>query len=170
MKDAILERRVIAFDYYSGKGEFTQREVEPLQLEFQHRSWYLAAFCRLRQELRSFKLSRIENLVVREEPFQKRAEVPTRQPLPMQDMESVRLQIAPRAIYRVRDEFPTEQIHTCQDGSLRVETCFPIDQWAVGYVLSYGSDMEVLEPEALKSAVIEELSRLQKIYHPKIKE
>ena len=170
LKDAILEKRVVSFDYYSGKGEFTQREAEPLQLEFQHRSWYLSAFCRLRQETRSFKLSRMENLAVREEVFKRQGEAKVKEPQPMQDMEPVRLRIAPAAAYRVRDEFPKEQISTRPDGSLQVETGFPIDNWAVGYVLSYGSDIEVLAPESLRAAVMEALARLQNIYRRGIPE
>ena len=60
---------VIEFEYFSGSGERTKREAEPLKLCFKGGSWYLYAFCRFRNDFRFFKLTRIINVKIKEEIF-----------------------------------------------------------------------------------------------------
>lgn len=48
IKDAVLNRHVILFDYYGQHGEMNRRCVEPVQLLFKEYTWYLRAFCRTR--------------------------------------------------------------------------------------------------------------------------
>ncbi len=69
LKEAILGRRVLAFRYYSARGEATQREVEPRQLVFKGQAWYLWAWCRKREDWRFFKLLRMEGVRDTGEPF-----------------------------------------------------------------------------------------------------
>ena len=52
-KTAILERRIAEFDYYSTYGEMTHRRVEPIQLWFKSRAWYIKCFCLLRQDIQA---------------------------------------------------------------------------------------------------------------------
>jgi predicted DNA-binding transcriptional regulator YafY len=71
--EAIRERRVVWLSYHSySKNRLTERGVEPLELNLAEGSWYLNAFCRLRQASRAFHLSRIEALRVGSETFQLR--------------------------------------------------------------------------------------------------
>lgn len=70
---AIRERRVVYLTYHSYKeNRLTEREVEPLELNLAEGSWYLNAFCRLRQAHRAFRLSRIDTVRLRDEIFQLR--------------------------------------------------------------------------------------------------
>lgn len=68
-KTAILERRIAEFDYYSTNGETTHRLIEPIQLWFKSKSWYIKGFCLTRQDIRLFKLSRVRNLTVTSDQF-----------------------------------------------------------------------------------------------------
>ncbi|MCL2593878.1 MAG: WYL domain-containing protein, partial [Defluviitaleaceae bacterium] len=43
-KAAILERRIAEFDYYNSYGDKTTRRIEPIQLWFKSKSWYLKGF------------------------------------------------------------------------------------------------------------------------------
>ena len=69
LKEAILNREVVIFDYYNAKGEYSRREAEPMQLYFRGMDWYLTAFCKKSGEIRIFKLKRLKNLVKTEERF-----------------------------------------------------------------------------------------------------
>lgn len=62
LKTAILEKRMVQFDYYGSSGEKTCRNVEPIQLWFKYKTWYLKGFCLIKQDLRTFKLTRIKDL------------------------------------------------------------------------------------------------------------
>jgi len=68
-KTAILERRIAAFDYYNTYGEKTFRRVEPMQLWFKSRAWYVKAFCLAKMDMRLYKLTRVRNLTITHEHF-----------------------------------------------------------------------------------------------------
>lgn len=69
-RQAILGRRVIAFDYYGQYGEMSRRTVEPLQLLFKEYTWYLRAYCRKREAMRLFKIRRMKRVEILEETFE----------------------------------------------------------------------------------------------------
>ena len=48
IKEAIFQKRVISFCYFSGKGNKEKRNVRPIRLVFKSKSWYLYSFCLLR--------------------------------------------------------------------------------------------------------------------------
>jgi predicted DNA-binding transcriptional regulator YafY len=56
---AIAEQLVVAIDYVDSRSVTSQREVEPIGVVSLDDSWYLVAWCRLRQDARSFRLDRI---------------------------------------------------------------------------------------------------------------
>jgi predicted DNA-binding transcriptional regulator YafY len=56
---AIERAQVLRLDYRDGNGEVTARDVEPLALAFWGGTWTLGAWCRLRQDFRSFRPDRI---------------------------------------------------------------------------------------------------------------
>ncbi|MEV4890320.1 YafY family protein [Nonomuraea sp. NPDC055795] len=60
IEDALLRRRVLSLDYVDRKGALTTREVEPgVFLGGRGGFWYLVAWCRLRDDVRVFRLDRI---------------------------------------------------------------------------------------------------------------
>ena len=60
IKQAVLESRVLSFTYYSTCGQTTNRRIEPMKLRFRGSAWYVHGFCLEKQELRVFKVSRME--------------------------------------------------------------------------------------------------------------
>ncbi len=74
IKRAVLGRKVISFDYYGQNGGMRRRTVEPVQMVFKEYTWYLKAYCRLREDFRFFKLFRMKRLEVSEECFEARTE------------------------------------------------------------------------------------------------
>jgi len=66
---AILGCQVVEFDYYNSYGDKTFRRVEPMQLSFKYKAWYLKAFCLTKQGMRLYKLTRVRNLAVTQEQF-----------------------------------------------------------------------------------------------------
>lgn len=74
IREAILGRHVMVFDYYGQHGEMRSRTVEPVQLLFKEYTWYVRAFCRTRQAMRLFKVLRMKRVHVLEETFEGRKE------------------------------------------------------------------------------------------------
>jgi predicted DNA-binding transcriptional regulator YafY len=75
LEQAVLEREVVVLDYEDRAGEPTRREVEPVGFVASDSHWYLVAWCRLRQDGRSFRTDRIHGVrptgeVAEERPFE----------------------------------------------------------------------------------------------------
>jgi predicted DNA-binding transcriptional regulator YafY len=59
VEQAIVEQLVVAIDYRDRDGVRTERVVEPLAVMGIESAWYLSAWCRLRDGVRTFRLDRI---------------------------------------------------------------------------------------------------------------
>ncbi|TDE56398.1 YafY family transcriptional regulator [Nonomuraea mesophila] len=65
IEEALLRRRVLRLDYADAKGALTTRDVEPgVFLGGRGGFWYLVAWCRLRDDVRVFRLDRIASATV----------------------------------------------------------------------------------------------------------
>ncbi|MBC8530864.1 helix-turn-helix transcriptional regulator [Gehongia tenuis] len=164
LKNAVLEKHPVAFDYYSAMGEHMRREAEPLQLWYKDRAWYLKAYCRTREGYRLFKLTRIRNLELLEGRFARELppDLGTAPPDP-QCLVTLRLHFAPELAYRVYDEFGPECAKKTKDGFEAVMTC-PEDDWLYGYVLSFGDKAKVLEPERVRSTLRNKIAEMMRNY------
>ncbi|MCE5236575.1 MAG: YafY family protein [Clostridiaceae bacterium] len=156
-KTAILERRIAEFDYYSTYGEKTNRRIEPIQLWFKSRAWYVKGFCHTRQDVRLFKLSRVKNLTVTNELFLPRDLLA----LPLnpgpaahqkRDIE-LKIKISPQMLHRLYDEFDEDMVEKQPDGSFLVTAVWPEDEWVYGTILSYGEYAEVLSPAHVREII-----------------
>ena len=69
LRHAIRARHVAAIRYETEGKKYTQRRVRPLALHFGGERWTLAAWCELRKDFRSFRLDRMQEIVVSENTF-----------------------------------------------------------------------------------------------------
>ncbi len=166
LKTSIFDKTVVVFDYYSTKGVKTNRNVEPMQLFFKHRAWYLKGFCLSQQDIRLFKLSRMENLMITEQCFIER-DFPIVLSEPLQNEKdykyiNLKLKIASEMAYRVYDE--PQNIQKLPDGNFISTVVFPENEWVYGYVMSFGEYIEVLEPVHIRKLIQERLKKALKKY------
>lgn len=159
LKAAILNRNVVTFDYFSSYGEKTERIVEPVKLIFKGQGWYIYGFCRWKNDFRMFKVTRIKNLICSMETFSR--EIPGDIWNDSLDMNNrtvkLVLKIESRMAYRVYDEFDQDSIAKNPDGSFVVQVNYIEDEWVYGYILSYGNDAEVIEPEHVRDIIQKKL-------------
>lgn len=152
-KTAILNKKMVSFSYYGSNGEKTERTVEPLKLLFKGYAWYVYAFCHMKNDYRIFKVSRIKNLSIEESSFTRNCP----ENIPMESKEvnikTIRLvlKIHQRMGFRVFDEFGYDSVIENKDGSFFVSVDLPDEDWLYGYILSFGEDAEVIEPEYVRN-------------------
>ena len=163
-KVAILQKRIAKFDYYSTYSEKTHRCVEPIQLWFKSRAWYLKAYDLNKQDLRLFKLTRIRNLEVSEETFAERDLLTLQPPVSTtskhrQDVH-LRLLIKSEMTYRVLDEFAGVVERQTEDGNYIVSLCWPEDNWVYNTILSFGEYIEVLEPAHIREIIRDKAKKI----------
>ena len=73
LRRAIGESRYVHFRYTREDGEETERDVAPLGLYYWGRTWTLAAWCDLRQDYRSFRPDRMQEVALLERNFDREA-------------------------------------------------------------------------------------------------
>lgn len=164
IKTAIFKKVLIAFSYFGNSGCYSERTVEPIKLVFKSKDWYLYGFCRLRNDFRFFKLTRIKNLILCEETFVRDVPVslPTETSLKDGHLISVELKFSPEAAFRVYDEF-TDGVTTDHQGNLYVSADLPDNGILFSYLLSFGDNVEILGPINVRKQMKEKLiSMLQK--------
>ena len=61
VEQAIVDRRVVRLRYVDRSGHATDRVVEPLAVVGVTPNWYLTAWCRLRDDVRWFRVDRIRD-------------------------------------------------------------------------------------------------------------
>jgi proteasome accessory factor B len=169
LTQAWAERRVVEIDYELGRYEEPRPErrratVRPYLIEpsLQTHALYLIGYDEGRQATRTFKIERIRDVSVTprrfEGPESGSIEASLRRAWDIimdQDEVEVALRFAPNVASRVREAtwHPTQLVEAAADGSLlwraTVAGTIEIRLW----ILSWGSDVEVLEPASLRDDV-----------------
>lgn len=69
LQEAIASRHILRIEYCNKEGIPSEREIEPVGLQYYAMAWHLMAWCHLRGEYRDFRVSRIAGLVDTRSPF-----------------------------------------------------------------------------------------------------
>ncbi|SHH32653.1 Predicted DNA-binding transcriptional regulator YafY, contains an HTH and WYL domains [Clostridium collagenovorans DSM 3089] len=160
LKSAILSKKVVKFDYSSGKGENISREVCPLKLYFKGQSWYMYGYCRIRNDYRFFKLRRIKGLCISKESFNIKApqNIMKEDNIFNDEFVTLKMRIYPKMAYRVYDEF--EYFKKLDDGSFIVTIEYPKGEWLFSYISSFGEECEVLEPQEIRKEIKNKIEKM----------
>lgn len=155
LKAAVIRRRNVKISYASSRGDITVRTVLPYKLSYKANAWYLKAFCTEKQDWRIFKLNRILDLKILSESFQP-LNFPKTTAVPKDAYQQVTLRFPRETAYRVYDEFDRAHIQQQDDGDLIVSAKMPVDAWLTGFLLSFGTQVDILSPAYLKKAVAQQ--------------
>ena len=170
IQQAIVSRRVLRMTYRGkARDAVTLRDAEPLGVTFYRSAWYLVAWCRLRQDFRSFKLERLHALEMLDERFEPRQDFSLREYLDRsmrpEETHLARAWFSAEAIERVRRETFAGIVaeHPVNDG-VEVEFHTFSLEWLARWLLSFGSDAVVKEPAKLKTLVCAQAAAVLKSY------
>ena len=164
IKSAILNKQLIQFTYYNSNGEESKRIVEPLQIWFKDKSWYLISYCKLKEGYRIFKIARIKEIKILQEHFER--ELPKEEEKEKHNFKIIELEleIDNAMTYRVYDEFENEEITKKEDGNFIIKVKYPENGWVYGYILSFGEYAKVLNPGYAKNIIKDKLQKTLKNY------
>lgn len=164
IKQAILKKQVMEFTYFNSYGEEMKRQVEPLQIWFKDKAWYMKAYCRVKQDYRIFKIARIRDIKILEETFER--ELPQEQEKKPYEIKfiSLELEISKEKAYRVYDEFEKENIEKKEDGNFIVHVDYPENDWVYEYILSFGEHIKVIAPEYARNIIKDKVQKMIKNY------
>ena len=143
------------------------RSVEPMQLIFKGQAWYLWGYCSIKNDFRTFRISRIKNLIVTDRIFESRSAENNNNNATANDiihLTNYKLRFLPEILHRVYDDFDEELIKRNADGTCDVALSMTEDEWVYGYILSFGSYVEVLEPEHMREIIYSRLKKTMEFY------
>lgn len=165
LKEAIISRKMLCIVYANTRGEVIERVICPLKMVYKAKNWYIKSFCMNKSNFRIFKLTRIIQARDMEKNFSP-MEFPQEKKEMKVNYENVILRFPQRMAYRIYDEFEVDEIHQDDNGDFIICAPMPIDEWLIGYLLSFGSKVCIIEPKYLKKIVYNEAKKICKRNKP----
>lgn len=163
LRQAILHGEFVKFGYINAKNEISQRLVYPIQVIFKDKAWYLKGYSIEKSGMRIFKLTRIDHLEKTQTPMLKDGSKPWLHAADDQGKltESVPVELLfdETLKYRIHEEFKENEITETAEGKYLVQSQMNDDDWLVMYLLSFGSHLTVLKPQALQLKIQQELQK-----------
>jgi len=170
ISEAILNKMKISFDYESmqKKKKFC---ITPLGIKFYHNNFYLAAYYQKRDCVLTFAINRMDKLEICQEKADDvkfNIDEYFHQGFGLYHGETfwVKLQFKKEVsrLITERNWHSQQKITEKKDGSVILEMPASNLQEMVWFVLNYGSNVKVLEPDELKNELVDELIRIHKLY------
>jgi proteasome accessory factor C len=153
-QEALAARRRVHLRYLvPGRDESTERDVDPMRVISFDAHWYLEGWCHRAEDVRLFRLDRIEALAILDEDGTPPATAEPRDLdsgvfTPHADDQLVRLALGPGAVW-VSDYYPVESIERTPDGGAVIDLRTADTAWLRRLMWRLGSQAIVLEPADL---------------------
>jgi predicted DNA-binding transcriptional regulator YafY len=166
IQQAISDNTLINFSYRNMRGETLERIVEPMTMIFKSYAWYLFGYCRVRNDFRLFRLSRMDNLKPINEKF-------VRKNATYKDFFSndnitapvnLILKFVPSARIRVEEYFDESSVKFLSDGGIVASILLPEDEWMYSFILGFGETVEVVQPLHVREIIQNRAEKISSIY------
>ncbi|HVF57464.1 MAG TPA: YafY family protein [Pyrinomonadaceae bacterium] len=177
LQEAVWQERKLRMTYRRGECAAIERVVDPLGLVAKGSVWYLVAATA--GDVRSYRVSRVEGVELLDErcvrppgfdlaSFWEQSAAEFRANLPRyQAKVRVRAGIVPRMGFAGRFARIERTGSADADGRVEVWLRFDAEEMACEYALSFGAQLEVLEPSALRDKVVEAAESVVAFYAQK---
>ncbi len=157
LRESVEKGVQVEFDYSNSAGHAERRKVDPLRVESMDADWYVRAWCHLRRAVRTFRLDRISNPVLTDEPITTHAKDVS---LPDTLFESsaddllVTIEVAESALPLLADYVPDgSTLSRASEGRVRTTIRVTHYHGLKRLIGSMAGVARVLEPEQARAAV-----------------
>ena len=170
IKKAIIERKCIKFSYYNSEGNKSTRQVDPLKLIFKGQSWYVWAYCNNKKDFRLFKINRMKDFEVIDTTFKREqhtSKIGYKYGIDNSfkgKQVKLKMRFNKKLLYTLYDYFNEDDIVFNDNDTVEVVFNFPYSDWIFNFILSFGSDAEVLEPDNIRQEVKLRLQKMSSYY------
>lgn len=147
IKQAIDSNRCLGFTYYNKNGK-SKKSVEPYYVIFKWDDWYLYAY---NDEFRMYKLKRLWDLAIIEKEFERKENIESAENIEnfFENNYNLKALFSKSVEYRLAETYGNKS-YTILNDKLLLEWGFTNYDYMLRWVLSYGNDIEVLEPKELR--------------------
>lgn len=172
IKAAIIARNKILLEYVSLSSGLSKRIIRPYAVYRYKGDMYFAAFCQKREKVIDFKLSRIRSYEILDERFEKDKNFSLESFMKScigiyKGKEySVKLKISFPMSQIIKEKIWVEEqeIVDCENNAIIFKAKMRGLEEIKSWILSMKSQVEVIEPEELRTIVIEEINKIKNIY------
>ena len=168
IRQAITQTRLLTIDYRNYNSVVSTRQIEPMSLIFKNYTWYLFAYCRLKEDFRLFRVSRINDYKIEGQTFERQDtsyhEV-SAQEFEQTQMITLVLKAASTMKSRVEDIFNQEDIEILETGEFLITATFSDKDWLFSLIFSFGEHIEVLEPKEMRETIASKLRLMADKYN-----
>jgi proteasome accessory factor C len=160
VQSALRSKRALRMTYYTAsKDEITERTVDPMRMLIVEGRAYLEAWCRRAEGVRLFRMDRIDDVAVLDEPaapppYAEQTDTTAGIFHPTPDQPVAQLVLSPDARW-VSEYYPVEEVAELPEDRLRVWMRYADLSWMLRLLLGLGGDVVVEAPESLVSALRE---------------
>jgi predicted DNA-binding transcriptional regulator YafY len=173
IQQALGKQQVLQMEYRAAQNnEFTKRDVEPIGIYHNNNTWYLIAWCQLRQDYRNFRTDRIRSMQVTSTTYNKSRHISLQQYLEQYNADpapehTFKISFSQRVArylghqkyyYGLVEEKPVDN---------RMELTFmnnyPMEHFA-RWILMWGNDVDIITPDELKTRMKELARELMEHY------
>lgn len=167
IKAALQTSRLLRFAYADQHGNETARTVEPYQLVLKGSHWYLQGYCRMREDYRLFKISRMAALEIQDETFAPRA---YQEPFLdfSEALEAIQTEILIRIHRSVMDQVLDfcDYSHFTPDGDEHYIVRFPFveNDYYYNILFGLGEFCECLKPARVRAEMKRRIENIARLY------
>ena len=165
---AVARKEALRIAYSNAEEEHTEREVEPIGIFYYSMSWHLIGWCRLRSGYRDFRADRIKSLVNTGKQFEGRNLITLKEYFQSMFQSNKDLQRVivtfDKSCLRGRPIYGSISLTEVGDNRIRAEFLMDNLTQMARWLLMYGTNCEIEEPEALKVMMAELVEELQSHY------
>jgi predicted DNA-binding transcriptional regulator YafY len=169
ISQAVSHAKTAQLRYYSAsRNTTTRREVDPYRLWYAAGGLYLIAHCHLRKDVRMFAVERIRSVSLTDHPYQMPLGFSVEEYVQdaLMVMRGRRIEVellfskAAASWVKDRTWHPSQETSLSKDGRLRMTLKVADTAELVGWILSFGSQVRVIRPDALRGKVKEEAGKV----------
>lgn len=171
---AISEKRSVKMKYYSfSSNRISYREVDPYIIYHKDGYFYLAGFCKVHNDIRDFRISRILEIEILDKNFEVSEKFDRNKYnnyvwniLKGEEVVTVKVLFKGDAARLVKEyeRHRADRIVDNGDGNIIFEKKVSSYEEIMRWILGYGSQARVLEPPALIDAIQKEISAMKEVY------
>ena len=151
---------LLAITYYTAsRDEMSERVVDPMRVLLVEGRSYLEAWCRSAEGVRRFRLDRIDQIEVLDEPavpppHAERQDVSEGLFRPAEDQQEAQLVLEPDARW-IAEYYPVEDLEELPGGRARVRIRYSDTSWMIRLLLAQAGEVSVEEPADLREGVLQ---------------
>jgi predicted DNA-binding transcriptional regulator YafY len=169
LTQAIAKKKTVQMRYYSASRlRMTRREVDPYRLWYASGGLYLVGYCHLRKEPRMFAVERMRAVTLTDHPYQMPLgfdlEAFVRDSLTVMRGHPIEVELrfdkATAAWAKDRVWHPSQKLTPLKKHGMTMRLNVADSRELVGWILSFGSGVQVIKPEPLQKAVRDEARKL----------